>query len=672
MKFSAWLALVCFGMLSATAQDYNTQGSDPRVDYNKLFQDSTAATIPWDDRNLQLTADKLAKLPPDDFQDRQNIPLFYRVIMRERFPGLRKIGLAQYPRAGAERFEQEYGGILRDGKFEEKESHKRGGTIELGQEANISDPFQAAETAIAIHPIDPSIVIAGANSRGGQAHYYSTDGGVTWNPSPGADPLPNTCCDPTLAWSPDGVFAYAATLGDGSGVWFYRSSDNGVNWTRTLQVSTTGADDKEYMHVDTYNCGTNPHCGNIYISWHRNNVMLLARSTDNGDSFTTYTHADSSSAIGSDVTSDANGNVHHFWPETNGRILISTSTDGGVSFSPKRVIANTNGRFIYPVPAMDIREVFIHVSTAVDLTGGKHHNRMYVCYNDIDNATSSNNPVENHSKIIVGYSDDGGVTWTYTNPHETDDIQTVDRFHPWIEIDGFGNVHTIFYDTRNDANRRNPDIYHSFSSDGGATWSDPVRVTSVSSQYLTGFQYGDYNGMAIMSDQVRGIWTDNRPGSGTRAFSREMQVLGQQSEDFSLSASGDTQPYICSNRSISPITISVTGVNAFNAPVDFQFEPNPLPTGFTGTITGSPVSPPGEIIVELSANSSAPAGPTPIRVVGTSGSFVHDITVTVNVLPALNDGLPLWFRSEAYDPIADPDRNNRVDILDLLIMNCEK
>ena len=655
--------------LHAQPRDYNAEGADRRVDYNQLYRESTRAGIPWDDRNLTLTSEKLATLPPRDHEDRRKIPLFYRVLFRERVPGLNRSGLTQYPRSATEKFELEYGGILRDGKYED-EKKKRGSSIELGAEVDISSPVYAAETAIAINPVNPNLVVAGSNGSGGQWHYYSNDGGASWTPSPGANPIPNSCCDPTMAWSPDGTLAYGVTLGGPGGVWFYRSTDNGMTWTRTATVSSSGGDDKEYVHVDTFDCGNNPHCGNIYISWHQSNVMRVARSTDQGNNFDVFVHTDSNNAIGSDITSNANGEVLHFWPESNGTMLMSKSVDGGASFAAKQVIANTNGNYEYEIPAMDQRRAFIYISTAVDLTGGPFHNRIYACWNDHDNAVTSGNPSENHSKITIAWSADGGSTWNFSTPHETNDIQTVDRFHPWMEIDGSGRVHVLFYDTRNDAARRNPDIYHAYSSDGGVTWQPPTRVTSVSSEYLTGFQWGDYNGMSILGNEIRGIWTDNRPGNGTHAFTREMSVLSSQG-DFSLSAISQTMQSICRGTAITPVTIQVSGENGFNGPVSFSLEPNPLPTGFSGSITGSPVTPPGTVTVNLETDLTAAAGAQSIRLVGTSDSLVHDLTLNVTVLPQVATAVPLWQGTGTFDPIADVDGNGRIDLLDLLgLISC--
>ena len=672
--FCLTLVLLVAPSIWAQETDLNAKGVDTSVDYQQLYMQSKAAKIPWDDRNLKLTAQDLALLPAADFEDSQRIPLFYRVIMRQRVPELRREGKGQYPRSAPERFKLEFGGLMVNGKWVDGES-KRGSDVELGDEVNVSGAVEGAETAIAINPVNPNLAVAGANGPGGQYHYFSTDGGLTWTAAQGANPIASSCCDPTMAWSPDGSLAYGVTLGGAGGVWFYRSSDNGASWTRTATISSDGGDDKEYMHVDHYNCDNNPNCGNIYITWHRGNDIRVSRSTDNGDSFTTFVQPDGEAAIGSDITSDANGDVYHFWPNTSlGRIFYAKSTNAGASFGSRQLVVDTNAHFDYPIPAMDARRAFLYVTATTDLTGGTYHNRMYVAFNDLENtSTDENTPSNNHSKIRVGRSIDGGSSWQFSTPHSTSDINTVDRFHPWMEVDGNGYLHVVYYDTRNDSSRRNPDMYHSISKDGGETWETPVRLTSVSSQYFNdGFQWGDYNGLAIVGNEVRPIWTDNRPGgSGIRAYSRDMMVNAQQGGDFTIGAQGSTTQSACIGQTTTAIPIQVTASGGFTSPVTFAFNPA-LPQNFTSIIENNPVTPDGQVSVSIVVSQNATPGAYAFRLEASGGQLVRDLTINLTVVAGIESVRGLWRNAGAYDPDFDPDSNGVINVLDLVAFaNCQ-
>ncbi|HZM70655.1 MAG TPA: hypothetical protein VFB95_09845 [Candidatus Cryosericum sp.] len=516
----------------------------PGVDYAALMEIG-----PWDDRNYQLTADDLALLAPNEREQHDAIPAFFRVEMRRATPGLRRTGVAQYPRSALQIFELLYGGYLIDGKLYRR-AVRTGATYmvldedspvplavweaeALTGDVRVSSPEGAAESAIKIHPLDTNKVIAGSNGPGsGQVMHYSVNGGSSWTQ---AAPLPlgSTCCDPTVDWSSDGAKAYASALGScsfsGCQVWVYRSADGGQTWIdfQTVtpgdprrEVTTGGVSDKEYIHVDKF--AASPRRDNVYLTWHDFNIMKFSRSTDLGNTWSAPLSLSGSGqeGIGSDIASDKNGNIYYFWPAFNARqILVRKSTDGGASFTPSVIVSGTQASFIFPIPAMETREAFLYVSADVDLTNGPYANRIYAAWTDTTGPPSGV-PANNHGRIQVAFSADGGATWSLRTPHGTADAATVDRFHPWVGVGPDGTVHVIFYDTRLDASRTSVDLFYSKSTDGGNTWAAPIRLSSVTSPHIEdGFQLGDYNGLDAIGSQVIGIFTDNRNESGGAADS---------------------------------------------------------------------------------------------------------------------------------------------------------
>ncbi|MEM7583048.1 MAG: sialidase family protein [Acidobacteriota bacterium] len=521
-------ALLGFSALSpaALAQEIDqSRGHDSRVDYESLTRFG-----PWDDRNYQLTQDDLALLAPNESELIVSVPAFYRVELR-RTMTLLQTGPSQYPRSALPRFLNRYAGYLVDGKFYRQATHEDGrwqvvqsGGLERSQvltkalegEVRVTSPNAAAESAVAINPIDTNIVIAGSNGPGGgQRMHFSSDGGETWTQSAPL-PLGGTCCDPTVAWSSDGSKAYAATLG--FAVFVYRSADNGATWTdldnepgNDPRREIGGGVDKEYLHVDTY--PDSPHLDNVYLTWHEGNVLQFARSTDMGHTWTeqAFSGASDMTGIGSDITTDKQGNIYYFWPATQSRkIWLRKSTDGGVDFDPAIEVAMTEGGFDFPIPSMEIRRVFIYVSAATDFSDGPYGNSIYASWTD-NTGPDSGIPANNHARIQVAYSRDGGDTWSITTPHETADSDSVDRWHQWIAVGPDGTVYVVFYDTRNDPTRSSVDFYFSRSTDGAQTFSKPERLTTVASPNISGnFEFGDYNGLDVVMDQLIGVFTDNR------------------------------------------------------------------------------------------------------------------------------------------------------------------
>ena len=135
-------------------------------------------------------------------------------------------------------------------------------------------------------------------------------------------------------------------------------------------------------------------------------------------------------------------------------------------------------------------------------------------------------PANNHARIQVAYSDDGAA-WTVVTPHETDDLETVDRWHPWIAVGSDGVVHLSFYDTRRDPTRASVDLFYTRSLDRGASWLPPRRLTSVQSPNLSdAFEFGDYNGLDVFMGDMVAVFTDNRNETGGGGDSEDVYAAG--------------------------------------------------------------------------------------------------------------------------------------------------
>ena len=548
--FALCLALAC--VATAGAQEvFQQKGADSRVDYASL-----AKIGQWDDRNYKLTQEDIALFADNEAELGGAVPAFFRIEILKAWPDIQK-GVAMYPRSMLNVFLMRHGGYLYEGKLYRK-IERRGDRYELlkGQEGfsherfletgweelekalvgevRVTNPNGAAESAIKINHTNVNQVVAGTNGPGsGQKMHYSTDGGTTWNQS-AALPLGNTCCDPTIDWSLDGSLVYASALGECGSVCdilVYRSSDGGQTWNdlpgSRRRLTTDALNDKQFLHVDKF--PTSPHVDNIYLTYHKQNVMQFARSTDFGDTWAiqAFSSATDQRGIGSDIATDKSGNVYYVWPATSSRrILLRKSTDGGASFGSVIEIAPTEASFDFPIPAMETRAAFIYVSVDADLSNGPFADSIYAAWLDTT-GPESGTAANNHSRIQVAYSRDGGNTWSLSTPHETADANNVDRFNPWMAVGPDGRVHVIFYDTRRVANRSGTDLFYSSSSDGAQTWTAPVRVTDeISPNIGDGFEFGDYNGMDIVLNDVIGIYTDNRNEGGGSADSVDVYAVG--------------------------------------------------------------------------------------------------------------------------------------------------
>ena len=542
---------------------HQIRGADSQVDYASLTEIG-----PWDDRNYQLSRSDLDLLAANERELKAQIPAFFRVEMRRAIPEMRRTGPVQYPRSALQIFVLKYGGYLVEGRLYSgaeladgryRVLMEQGGIAEeaywqakfLDGEVRITSPNGAAESAIKVNPVDTDLVIAGSNGPGsGQIMHFSTDGGESWSTA-AALPGGGTCCDPTVDWSADGSLAYTATLGNCGGagcqIWFYRSSDGGQTWgdlpggTPRRTLSTGNANDKEYLHVDKH--AASPFKDNLYVTWHSNNVLQFARSTNSGETWSAQSFSSSADqlGIGSDITTDKNGHVYYFWPAFNSRrILLRKSTDGGASFGAVSEVAPTEASFAFPVPSMETREVFVYVAADADYSNGAFGGSIYAAWTDSTSATSGT-AANNHARIQVAYSRDGGASWNVTTPHETADANNVDRWHQWLAVGPDGKVHVVFYDTRRAANRASVDLFYAFSADGAQTWSTPTRITAAQSPNIgDSFEFGDYNGLDIVLSDLIAIYTDNRNEGGGGGDSVDVYAAGIPVEG----GGGNTAPQV--------------------------------------------------------------------------------------------------------------------------------
>ncbi len=499
----------------------NALGADQTMDYSLLQEMG-----PWDDRNYQLTKKDLSILPKND-QYLANVPVFFKIQYRKEHPETGEY----YPRSLLQNFQGNYGGLLVDGVWYKEglgietflndsygqtsqEAHNRLAASEVALQTGVLGD----ESAISCNPVNPNNCIAGTNATGGQRMYYSNDSGVTWtfsrlNPA-------NSCCDPWTGWSSNGNIAYQADLrrvGSAIGVRWAVSTDQGITWGPMNDITTTGSD-KEYGHVD--HSPTSPHLDNIYMTWHDGNVMQFARSTNFGASFSTpISFSSEPRGIGSDITTDAAGNVYYIYPSTgtNASIRLLKSTNGGASFASSTQVAALNGSFDVAIPSMESRRAFIYTSAAVSPTTDD----IYVAYTDEENdSAGGSNPATNHTWIRVAKSTNGGSSWTNCAiPHNTSDSiaagNAEDRYHPWLEIGDDGTLHVGYYDTRHSANRTGVDFYYSTSTNDCASWTETRFSSQTSPNLNDGQEWGDYNGLALAMNKVAMTWTDNRSGKAT-------------------------------------------------------------------------------------------------------------------------------------------------------------
>lgn len=119
------------------------------------------------------------------------------------------------------------------------------------------------------------------------------------------------------------------------------------------------------------------------------------------------------------------------------------------------------------------------------------------------------------------YSDDGGATWT--DPIRVNDNPTNSRqFQPWVAVDAHGRVHMAWTDLRDDGLNK---TFYARSADPRQGFEPSIAVTDQPGTATIGF-LGDYKGIAISGSDVLIVWQDTRRDSGDIYFSRAAGAAG--------------------------------------------------------------------------------------------------------------------------------------------------
>jgi hypothetical protein len=392
--------------------------------------------------------------------------------------------------------------------------------------------FQS-ETSIASNA-DGSVLIAGYNdarfSANGLGVARSTDGGVTWNEVPvgpgGAGVLPTPAgtfffSDPDVKFDAvNNRFVYAGifvrTTGL-QGIAISLSDATGSTWTNPIEVTPTfisgSAADKEFIDVNTQT-------GRIIVSWTDfGAVAVTIKATYSDDGGATWSPA---AVVATAGAGGVQSSVPRFLPApTNAasrayityRITnpdgsrntgFARSLDGGATWLPGGPTTLDYNPEDYIIGNDRVNN---SPSLAVDYTSGN----IYLVY--------QTNNAQGEGDIAFQRSTDGGVSFSPLVLIDSNPGADRAQWFPWVTVDqSSGRVHAIYYD-QDDENRGDlTEMMHSWSADGGVTWSRPAPLTD--RPFRAGYgndlgqpNLGDYIGAVAQSGKLHSLYAATAPFS---------------------------------------------------------------------------------------------------------------------------------------------------------------
>ncbi len=380
------------------------------------------------------------------------------------------------------------------------------------------------EQQIVVNPRNPANVIAvWRDFRLGYRRVgvgRSFDGGFTWEDELFIDPNFEKQSDPGLAYHSSGII-YAVnlsynTFGGGDALMVANTTNGGMSWSPWVPaVSNYDPDlfeDKELMTCDR---SGSQYDGNLYIAWSRfeylpytQTTITLVRSTDGGLSWDDEVPVSDEHGVQWPVpVVGPEGEVYVGWVKYyDEAIRFDRSFDGGVTWGNDIIVQETAFASAYIYPQLTI---FCFPAMDVDITNGPNRGTIYIAYCD---------DWYYDTDIFFTKSIDQGESWSAPTRINDDVVGNgADQFHPWLVCDENGVLHLIFYDRRLDLpNNLYMDLFYTYSTDAGATWSPNERITEVSSNpaydSTDSGLIGEYNGLAVYNNVIHPVWTDTRNG----------------------------------------------------------------------------------------------------------------------------------------------------------------
>jgi len=383
------------------------------------------------------------------------------------------------------------------------------------------------EPAIALDPRNPLRVLAAYQDN---AHIaYSSDGGRNWAVQSVEPPQYRVSGDVSLAYDGKGNayvcymafnrlgrFNYWAKNSSRNGLYVRRSLDGGATWEQNdipivqqPESPTVPWEDKPYIVAD--NNSSSPRFGNLYVGWTRwtlaDSQILFSRSTDAGKSWSEPVEIDKHRGLPRDDngalegfagTVGRDGTLFVVWAD-NGNIVLTTSRDGGRTFSEPRNVIQT-APIMFQLQDLSRGNGFPQIG--IGPSGKSSTARLYVSWSDYRNGDVD---------VFCTTSVDGGTTWSEAVRVNDDELHDgADQFFQWLAVDPVdGSANVLFYDRRSDPQNRSQTVTLARSVDGGRTFRNYAWSRDA---FTSGDTFlGDYTGIGARGGHVYGIWTEKPP-----------------------------------------------------------------------------------------------------------------------------------------------------------------
>ena len=305
---------------------------------------------------------------------------------------------------------------------------------------------------------------------------FTTDAGLTWH-FPGV--LQNNVfrSDPVTKSDEIGQFFYLSLQSDQNESFFcddlWRSTNGGQTWAEQSADRGGGGGDKQWLTIDKTN---GPGHGFQYQADDGANCsgsgVEFQRSTNGGVTWQSPVVIPNGPHYGTlDVDSNGNVFVGGWTSGTTFRCERSSNAQnsGQTPSFDRNTVVSLGGTIVQG--GLNGVGLCGQVFLAIDHSGGATNNNIYMLASVEPSGRST-------TDVMFARSTDGGLT--FSAPHRINDDGLTNKWH-WFgtfSVAPNGRLDAVWNDSRNAANNTDSQLFYSYSTDAGVTWSTNVAVSN--------------------------------------------------------------------------------------------------------------------------------------------------------------------------------------------------
>lgn len=376
----------------------------------------------------------------------------------------------------------------------------------------IDDVGYPNEPSIVINPNNTNQLVAGSNINN---VYRSNDAGLTWtknalNSTYGVWGDPTLICDNSNNF----YFFHLSNPTPDFTNWIDRivcqkSTNTGLSWSSGTFAGLNGTKDQDKQWA-IFDSTTN----NIYLTWTEfdsygsSNIanksrIRFSKSTDAGSTWSPAIKINTIDGTCIDDSSTVEGAVPTVGP--SGQLYVSWSGPNGLVFKKSLdhgVTWPTNETLVTTTTGWDYSISGIDRSNGLPITSCDRSggpNNGTIYINWSDQTNGTQD-----TDVFLSKSTNGGATWS-APLRVNDDLPGKQQFFSWMTIDQTnGYIYIVFYDRRNHDDDQT-DVYLAHSTNGGTTFTNTKISTTPFFPNDTVF-FGDYTNITAHNGIIRPIW----------------------------------------------------------------------------------------------------------------------------------------------------------------------